>query len=147
MKHRSTARASTRPVVRGQHAVAPAQFAVAAPLAAAAVVAVAVLVYLPALRNGFIWDDPLVLRQLRAIRTWGDLVIMPPQIPRYYYRPLIFVSYLVDRALGGEAPFWFHLSVVAFHALNCLLVFRLAQHLFRDDVTIAAGTALVLAVV
>src|SRR5262249_52843591 len=68
------------------------------------------------------------------------------QIPRYYYRPLIFVSYLVDRALGGEAPFWFHLSVVAFHALNCLLVFRLAQHLFRDDVTIAAGSALLFAV-
>src|SRR5215470_14069743 len=93
-------------------------------MAAALIVATAFLVYIPALRNGFIWDDPLVLQQLRAIHGLGDLVVMPPQIPRYYYRPLIFVSYLIDRSLGGELPFWFHLSVIALHALNCLLVFR-----------------------
>jgi protein O-mannosyl-transferase len=117
-----------------------------APMAAAFAVAAAVLVYLPALRNGFIWDDPLVLQQLRAIRAWGDLIVMPPQIPRYYYRPLIFVSYLVDRSLGGETPFLFHLSVIALHALNCLLVFRLAMHLFREDLLIAAASAVLFAV-
>ena len=115
-------------------------------MAAAVAVAAAVLVYLPALRNGFIWDDPLVLQQLRAIRAWGDLVVMPPQIPRYYYRPLIFVSYLIDRALGGETPFWFHLSVIALHALNTLLVFRLAAYVFRQDVIIAAASAVLFAV-
>jgi tetratricopeptide (TPR) repeat protein len=101
---------------------------------------------LPALRNGFIWDDPLVLQQLRAIRAWGDLVFMPTQIPRSYYRPLIFVSYLIDRALGGETPFWFHLSVIGFHALNCLLVFQLAAHCFREDQVIAVASALLFAV-
>jgi tetratricopeptide (TPR) repeat protein len=109
-------------------------------------VATALLVYIPALRNGFIWDDPLVLQQLRAIHGLGDLVVMPPQIPRYYYRPLIFVSYLIDRSLGGEVPFWFHLSVIALHAFNCLLVFRLAMLLFNDDTAIATGSAVLFAV-
>jgi tetratricopeptide (TPR) repeat protein len=119
---------------------------VSATMAAAVAVAAGVLVYLPALRNGFVWDDPLVLDQLRAMRTWGDLVVMPPQVWRYYYRPLVYVTYLIDRALGGETPFWFHLSVIAFHALNCLLVFRLAAHVFRDDLAIAAGGAVLFAV-
>jgi hypothetical protein len=48
---------------------------------AVAAVAVALIVYLPALSYGFVWDDPLVLEQLQAIRTWGDLLVMPPEIP------------------------------------------------------------------
>src|SRR5262245_8417242 len=145
MKKRSTARAAATASPRR---VAPARerFASAAPIAAASAAAIAVLVYLPALGNGFIWDDPLVLEQLRAIRAWRDLVVMPPQIPQYYYRPLIFVSYLADRAVGGENPFWFHLSVIALHALNCVLVFRLVAALFRDDVALAAASAVLFAV-
>src|SRR5262249_40040691 len=54
-------------------------------------VLVALGIYLPALRNGFIWDDPTVLVQMRAIHGLGDLVILPPIIPRFYYRPFIFV--------------------------------------------------------
>lgn len=146
MKKRSTARAAATASARNPVSPRDSHFPAAAPIAAAVAVAVAVLVYLPALGNGFIWDDPLVLQQLRAIRAWGDLVVMPPQIPRYYYRPLIFVSYLIDRALGGETPFWFHLSVIALHALNCLLVFRLAAHLFRGDLAIAAASAVLFAV-
>ena len=146
MKNRPTARAAVTGSARNATSSPASRVPARAAIAASVAVAAAVLVYLPALRNGFIWDDPLVLQQLRAIRTWGDLVVMPPQIPHYYYRPLIFVSYLVDRALGGETPFWFHLSVVAFHALNTLLVFRLAAHVFREDWGIAAASALLFAV-
>lgn len=145
MKGRSTARAgasisaSPRFPTRDSYALA------AAPLAAAAA-AIALLVYLPALGNGFVWDDPLVLEQLRAIRTWGDLLIVPSQFPHHYYRPVIFLTYLVDRAIGGETPFWFHASVVGFHVVNCVLVFRLATLLFRPDLTIAISSALLFAV-
>jgi Flp pilus assembly protein TadD len=116
-------------------------------LAAAGVpVLVAVAVYLPALSNGFVWDDPLVLRQLRAIQSPGDLLVLPPIIPRFYFRPVIFVTYLFDRALGGETPFWFHASVITWHALNTLLVFALARRLFPADALIASGGALLFAV-
>ncbi|HXQ24564.1 MAG TPA: tetratricopeptide repeat protein [Candidatus Acidoferrales bacterium] len=114
--------------------------------AAAVPVLVALAVYLPALRGGFIWDDPLVLQQLREIHSAADLVVLPPIIPRYYYRPLILLSYLIDRTLGGEQPFWFHVSVVAGHALNTLLVFLLVERLFRAEWLLAAGAALLFAV-
>lgn len=114
--------------------------------AAAVPVLVALVVYLPALRGGFIWDDPLVLQQLRAIHSAGDLVVLPPIIPRYYYRPLILLSYLIDRTLGGEQPFWFHVSVVAGHALNTLLVFLFVERLFRTEWLLAVGAALLFAV-
>jgi tetratricopeptide (TPR) repeat protein len=148
MKKRSTARGAAHAGSPAEQRPAPraARAAVAVRLAAVAAVAVAVLVYLPALGNGFIWDDPLVLAQLRAMHSWGDLIVMPPQVPRYYYRPVIFISYLIDRALGGEAPFWFHLSVIALHALNCLLVFRLAAYVFGQDVALAAAGAVLFAV-
>src|SRR5579862_6787388 len=115
-------------------------------LSASLVAACAVLVYLPALRNGFIWDDPLVLQQLRAIHAWSDLITMPPQIPRFYYRPVIFVTYLIDRAIGGETPLWFHASVIASHALNSLLVFVLARHLFGKHSGIPLASAVLFAV-
>jgi protein O-mannosyl-transferase len=116
-------------------------------IAAAALPALAaVVVYLPALRNGFVWDDPLVLQQLRAIHSVGDLLVLPPIIPKFYFRPVVFVSYLVDRWLGGETPFWFHASVIAFHGLNTLLVFGLARQLFPTAWLVASGGALLFAV-
>lgn len=87
----------------------------------------AMAAYLPALGNGFVWDDPLVLQQLRAIRGLGDLLVVPPEIPRLYYRPVVFASFLFDRALGGEQPFWFHASVIVWHAANTAMVFFLAR--------------------
>jgi tetratricopeptide (TPR) repeat protein len=116
-------------------------------LAAAALpVLAAFTVYLPALRNGFIWDDPLVLQQLRAIRSVGDLLIPPAIIPKFYFRPVIFVTYLIDRAIAGETPFWFHASVLAFHALNTLLVFLVARRLLGNGSLVPSLGALLFAV-
>ncbi len=115
-------------------------------VAAAVPVLAAVAIYLPALRNGFVWDDPLVLQQLHAIRSVGDLFVLPPIIPKFYFRPVIFLSYLVDRTFAAEVPFWFHASVIAWHVLNTLLVFLLARRLFPAEWLIASGGALLFAV-
>lgn len=106
----------------------------------------ALLVYARSLHGGFIWDDPLVLEQLRAIQSWRDLFVPPAIIAKFYFRPVIFLSYLFDRSLGGENPFWFHFSVVALHAINVLLVWRLACRLFPRDWLIPAAGALLFAV-
>ena len=115
-------------------------------LAAAFPVLAAVAVYLPALRNGFVWDDPLVLGQLRAFESVGDLIVLPPSVPRFYYRPFIFLTYLIDRAIAGETPVWFHVSVIAWHALATFLVYLVGRQLFPRDWMIAAGGALLFAV-
>jgi len=115
-------------------------------IAAGVPVLAACFVYLPALGNGFIWDDPTVLLQMRAIQSVGDLLVPPPIIPKFYFRPFIFVTYLVDRAFGGETPFWFHASIIGWHALNTALVFALSWRLFPGEWLIASGGALLFAV-
>lgn len=100
----------------------------------AAVAVVAAAVYLNALGNGLVWDDPIVLtRQLLAFRSLHDLIFLPRNIPQFspdYYRPLTVASYLLDRQIGGASPFVFHLSVVLYHVITTALVFAAGLVLF-----------------
>ncbi len=107
-------------------------------------VTAAVAVHAQAFRYGFIWDDPLVLQQLRAIHGARDLFVLPEEVPKLYYRPFIFLTFLVDRALGGESPFWFHALVIGAHALATLLVFLLARRLLGTTHTLESGLAALL---
>lgn len=111
---------------------------------ALAPVGAAIAVHLATTSHGFIWDDPLVLDQIRHIRGLGDIVVPPESIPHFYYRPLIFVTFLIDRALGGEAPFWFHLTVVLWHGLTTGLVFLIARQLLGEVHSLEAGCAALL---
>jgi Flp pilus assembly protein TadD len=87
------------------------------------------LVYLNALHNPFIYDDHrtivdngslISLRDLRAI-VWHDIT-----------RPLVNLSYAIDRRLWGLEPFGFHLTSVLLHMLNVCLLFLLARRLAED---------------
>lgn len=111
--------------------------------APAAVILAALLTYAVSLGNGFVWDDPVIVeRQLVAFDSLGDVLAPPRDIPQFspdYYRPLTIATYLVDRGLGGERPFAFHLSVVLAHALAALLLWALAAQLLADTPGAAAG--------
>jgi len=102
----------------------------------------ALLVSANVLANGLVWDDPIVLnRQLLAFRGLYDVIFIPRSIPQYspdYYRPLLVLTYLLDRALGGGGPFMFHLSVLLYHVAVTYLVYRVGLLLFTGDV-LAAG--------
>ncbi|MDX2170770.1 MAG: tetratricopeptide repeat protein, partial [Deltaproteobacteria bacterium] len=101
--------------------------------AALLVALAAFAVYANSLSNGFVWDDPIILsRQLVVFRSAADVLAPPRDIPQFspdYYRPLTIATYLLDRAIGGERPFVFHLSVVLTHALAAVLVWALAAQL------------------
>ncbi|MBX3025323.1 tetratricopeptide repeat protein [bacterium] len=102
-------------------------------LAPGVVALAALLTYAPSLDNGFVWDDMVIVeRQLVVFDSLGDVLAPPRDIPQFspdYYRPLTIATYLVDRAVGGERPFVFHLSVVLAHAAASLLVWMLAAQL------------------
>src|SRR5262245_273711 len=74
-----------------------------------AVAAIAFLLYARSLRNEFVWDDPIVLnQQLQAFHSLRDIFFPPPRIPQFgrlYYRPLIVLTYVIDRKLWGDTPF------------------------------------------
>jgi tetratricopeptide (TPR) repeat protein len=90
----------------------------------------ALLVYLPALRGGFVWDDNdyvttnTVLRNLRGL--W-DIWFHPVKLPQYY--PLTFSSFWIEYHLWELHPLGYHMINVLLHALNSLLVWKLLERL------------------
>ncbi len=93
-------------------------------LALAAVVAVAVLVYVPALHGPFTYDDRIEVvgnRALRDIAAWDSIFRYNPS------RALLIASYAVNWAVGGLDPFGYHLTSVAIHAVNVALAWRLCR--------------------
>jgi tetratricopeptide (TPR) repeat protein len=120
-------------------------------LAALLVVAAAVAVCAPALRNGLVWDDNIILeKQLSAFDEPLDLIAPPRDIPQFspfYYRPAVILTYLIDRSVGGGAPWAFHATPILWHAVACLLLFFLCLRLLGSRGSRAATIgALVFAV-
>lgn len=107
------------------------------------VAAAALAAYANSLANGFVWDDPIILaRQLGVFRGIGDVLVPPRDIPQFgpdYYRPLTIATYLLDRAVGGDRPFAFHLSVVLAHTVTSVLVYFLTLSLVRGRRPSRAG--------
>jgi tetratricopeptide (TPR) repeat protein len=132
--------ARQRPV---RAAAAPSGAAGHAWLAPALVALVALFTYAPSLDNGFVWDDMVIVeRQLVAFGSVADVLAPPRDIPQFspdYYRPVTIATYLVDRAVGGERPFAFHLSVVLAHAAAAALLWLLAVQLLDGAPGAGAG--------
>jgi hypothetical protein len=103
--------------------------------------AVALVVYLPSLGGGFLYDDLHVIvenRQIRDLsRIWTVLGYEPS-------RPLLNLTWALNYAIGGLAPWHWHLVNVVLHAgsaaLAASLFLWMAERLGRAD---ARGVALV----
>lgn len=116
--------------------------------AIAVIAAVSLVIYAQSLQNGFvIWDDdslvyenPLVqelsLRTLKGIFTSYD-----PEL----YIPFTLLSFQVEHALFGFAPFFYHLTNLLLHIVAGGLVFLFLRQL-RISAWIAFGCALLFAV-
>lgn len=115
-------------------------------LAASALpVLLGVACYANTLRNGFVWDDPVIVeRQLSAFTSWRALVVPPVDLEfaSTYYRPLVFVTYLFDNWFGGGAAWAFHATPLVAHALVAWLVFVLGVRLGIGVRAAVMGSAL-----
>lgn len=97
---------------------------------------VAVLLYLPALQGGFVWDDSLFLVDTpfyRVPANWGAALAQPFLLSPNYYRPLGVLTFLIELRLFGLAPWAFHLTNLALHALNAALVTHLAARVAGEE--------------
>ena len=92
------------------------------------------LVYLPALRNEFVyWDDNLYIFENPHIRAldasflrWAFLDFHASN-----WHPLTWISHGVDYALWGLNPLGHHLTSIILHAFNTALVILLALRLLE----------------
>src|SRR5438046_6854499 len=84
------------------------------------------LVYLNALHNPFVYDDHQMVVDNVSLRHLSDLRMI------FLYRitrPIVNLSYAIDRAIWGAQPFGFHATSILLHMLNVVLLFRLACRL------------------
>lgn len=101
--------------------------------AAAVLAAVCLVVFWPALGNGFVWDDwQLIvenpaLRGLDGTRLWW----MATSFYRSSYQPLGWLAYALIHAAWGLNPFYFHAVGVALHILCAVLLLAVARRLFE----------------
>lgn len=93
--------------------------------------------YHPIRTAGLVWDDEIVQnKQIIAIDSIGKVFFPPPGIrqwSRMYYRPIITVTYLIDKALfGRNATLGPHAAVVLFHLITTFFVWMLARQVLYD---------------
>jgi protein O-mannosyl-transferase len=96
--------------------------------AGALLVLLVFLAYLPALQNGFIWDDDAHLTENPCIvGALGFKGIWTSSAATYY--PLVLSSFWVQHAIWGLRPMPYHLVNIAFHATNAVLLWLVLRHL------------------
>ena len=100
-----------------------------------ALAVLSILPYLPALSHEFVYDDGGSIAEnafLNEPGAWSRVltlrVFTEPSVPDGR-RPMVILSYLLDRAVWGLRPFGFHLTNLLLHAGNVLLLFLLAGRL------------------
>jgi tetratricopeptide (TPR) repeat protein len=109
-------------------------------LALAGLVFLTLLAYLPALGNGFVWDDDEYVTHSHFIhdldglrRSWTE----PAATLQYY--PLVRTSFWLEHKLWGLAPMGYHATNILLHALNALLLWVLLRRLQVPGAWLAAA--------
>lgn len=104
--------------------------------------------FAPTLSNEFVnWDDDLVLTDNAAYRglSWSHLRWMVTTTHAGHWQPLTWLSYALDHAAWGMDPRGYHLTNLAIHALNAVLVWLVLRALLarRGSEGIVAAAAAV----
>lgn len=99
-------------------------------LAALLLVAATAAAYAPVVECGYVWDDDRHVTENATLRSFAGLRRIWFSIgatPQYY--PMVHTSFWLEHRLWGLDPTGYHLTNVALHASNGLLVWRVLQAL------------------
>ena len=113
-------------------------------LTCSAAVLLAGLVYLNTLHNPFVYDDARSILNNRSLTTRASVTAV---VRENVTRPLVSLSYFIDHAIWGPAPFGYHVTSVLLHMLNVALLFLFTRGVaidrLRDEgmARVAAGVA------
>lgn len=99
-----------------------------------------VVVYLPALHCGFIWDDDLYVTQNPMLTDTNGLhEIWFSAHTQSQYFPLVYTTLRFERDLWGLNPLGFHLVNILLHGLNAALVWMILLRLRVPGAWLAAA--------
>ena len=108
-----------------------------------ALAAVALLVFSPALLNGFVeWDDHINLLENPSYRGlgWTHIRWMFSTTLMGHYIPVTWLSFGLDYTLWGMNPFGYHLTNNLIHAANTAVFYLIALRLLGKASTLTGGT-------
>jgi tetratricopeptide (TPR) repeat protein len=98
-----------------------------------------VAVYYSTLTNRFVWDDLDVIVKNRLLESFTNL----PKLFLYedrtgdgltgYYRPMTYISFLLDRSVWGLNPVGFNITNLILHISAVLLFYRVLFALFKKE--------------
>jgi tetratricopeptide (TPR) repeat protein len=124
------------------------------PLLLGFILAATALVYSPALRFAFVFDDHWQLLQNEWIQSWRFVPgyfaghvwqHLGSKVPDNYYRPLDFLWFRLNDALFGLNPAGWHAAAILLHVFATFLAYRVARRLTGRPL-VAAAAALVFGV-
>ena len=98
--------------------------------AAAALLAITLAAYAPALTAGYIWDDQEnVSDNVQLVSPDGlhQIWLIPPSNHRY--SPLAYTSFWIEYRLWGLAPWGYHLTNILLHSAAAILAWQLFAQL------------------
>ena len=101
------------------------------------------LAYIPVLNAGFVnWDDPDYVTNNPLLNDLSNLKALFTIPIQGNYHPLTVFSLILNYKISGFEPWSYHLLNLLLHLTNCILVFRLALLLGRNNLIIAITTSL-----
>lgn len=87
------------------------------------------ITYKQVLNNGYVWDDNIFFQERYNIKNgilnWKTIsqTVLPNAS---YFRPLVFLTYIIEIKIFGLNPFYMHLNNLLIHLINIILAYRLA---------------------
>jgi tetratricopeptide (TPR) repeat protein len=109
-------------------------------LGACLLILLALIAYLPALRDGWVWDDDAHVVdnvQLRTLRGLFRIWFVLRAVPQYY--PLTHTVFWLEYHLWGPSPAGFHLMSVLGHAATAALAWLVLEALAVPGAFFAAA--------
>lgn len=105
---------------------------------AAALFAVLLVVYFPALRGGFVWDDERHVTEpaLRSLSGLARIWFEPGATQQYY--PILHSAFWLEHRLWGDATLGYHLASLTQHALAAALFGLVLRSLAVPGAALAA---------
>jgi dolichyl-phosphate-mannose--protein O-mannosyl transferase len=109
-------------------------------------VCASLILYGNSLSNQFVFDDLPIVVENPVIKSFTHIpLVLGLQTGQPIYRPVRFLTYMVDYALSGLTPVAYHLSNCIYHAVTAFILFLVLRMLMRDVAVSLVGALLFLA--
>ena len=96
------------------------------------------IIYAPAARNGFVWDDTALILRDPLIRSWR---LIPEGFNHFlfvdatasdFYRPIQRLSYTIDYAAFAFRPGPYHITSLLWHSLAAIALLLFAEEILLN---------------